>query len=82
MRHARDEALDRIEQLLRSIRLVSGLTERKRGVFYRRSQAYLHFHEDGDDIYGDLKEVRDWTRYRVTSPSEQRTFLNAVKRTS
>ncbi len=46
MKHAGAEALDQLEGLLEQVRLRTQLTERKRGVFYRKSRAFLHFHED------------------------------------
>src|SRR5438445_1628807 len=46
VKHATDHALDRLEPLLRRLRAVDGLRERKRGTFTHRSRAFLHFHED------------------------------------
>ena len=44
MRHARDLDLDRIDALMEQIRLRKGLNEKKRGIFYPASRAYLHYH--------------------------------------
>ena len=46
MRHATTPALDRLEPLLAGLRHIPGLREKSRGVFYRKSSAFLHFHED------------------------------------
>src|SRR6185369_5558259 len=47
MRHARPEDLDRVDPLIARVREAgSALTEKKRGVFYLKSRAFLHFHED------------------------------------
>ena len=81
MRHARDADLDRIEPLLAELRGVDGLTEKSRGVFYRRSRACLHFHADGDDTYADVRfDTDDFERTRATTKSEQRALVAAVKR--
>ena len=81
MRHARDTDLDRIEPLLAQLRAIDGLTEKSRGVFYRRSKAFLHFHADGDDTYADVRiDSDDFERTRATTKAEQRALLAAVKR--
>ena len=70
MRHARPEALDRLEAALASLRALPQLNERSRGVFYRKSKAFLHFHEDGDDLYADV---------RLTSANFQRLCVTSHK---
>lgn len=81
MRHARDDDLDRIEPLLAQMRALDGLTEKSRGVFYRRSRACLHFHADGDDAYADVRLHGDeFERRRVTTKAEQRALVAAVRR--
>jgi hypothetical protein len=81
MRHAREEDLDRIEPLLTQLRAIDGLTEKSRGVFYRRSKACLHFHADGTDTYADVRlDTDDFERTRATTRAEQRALVAAVKR--
>ena len=46
MKHAGPSALAEMDALLGELRKLEGLTERRPGVFYRRSRAFLHFHED------------------------------------
>ena len=55
MKHAGPVTLASLAPLLRQLRSVDGLTERKPGVFYLRSQAFLHFHEDPAGIFVDVK---------------------------
>lgn len=81
MRHATAEDLDRLEPLLIELRGIGGLTERKRGYFSRRSSAFVHFHEDGGDLYVDVKLGGDFERMPVTSAAEQRVFLRRVRQT-
>ena len=81
MRHARDEDLDRIEPLLEQLRTIDGLTEKNRGVFYRRSRACLHVHADGDDTYADLRLSGDeFERIRATTKAEQKSLVTEVRR--
>lgn len=41
MKHASDVALDTIEPMLSELRRVESIRERKRGLFYRRSSAFI-----------------------------------------
>lgn len=77
MRHARDHDLDRVETLLIQLRAVSGLVEKKRGVFYRRGRAFLHVHEDPTGMFADLSDPDE--RLDVTEPAGQAALLDAVR---
>ncbi len=80
MRHAGEATFERIGALLEQLRSVSGLVERRRGVFYVRSRAFLHFHEDGDDVYADVRlDGEQFGRVRVTTRAEQARLLRAVR---
>lgn len=80
MRHITDPMLDRIEPLLAELRTVPGLVERKRGVFYLRSRAFLHFHEDGDDVYADVRlDGQDFDRMRTMTARERTALLKGVR---
>lgn len=79
MKHAGPAALDQLEPLLESLRALGGLKEKARGVFYRRSRAFLHFHEDRSGLYADLRnDLGEFERYRVQEPTERDLFLNEV----
>jgi hypothetical protein len=54
MRHARDEDLDRLDDLLAELRTLPQLKEKKRGVFYLKSRSFLHFHEDPKGLFADI----------------------------
>jgi hypothetical protein len=76
MKHATPAALDRLEPLLTAIRALPSLTERSRGVFYRKSKAYLHFHEDPAGLFADVRNAADdFDRYRVETEAERAAFL-------
>jgi hypothetical protein len=76
MKHAGAAALDQLEPLLEQIRAISGLKERSRGVFYLRSKAFLHFHEDPAGLFADLRTAdgRDFERLKVDEPEGQRAL--------
>ena len=77
MRHARDSDLDRIEALLARIRILPGLVEKKRGVFYRRSRSFLHFHEDPEGLFADISDPDE--RIDVTEPQGQAALMAAAR---
>ena len=81
MRHARSEDLDRVDGLLATLRAIDGLVEKKRGTFYRRSKAFLHFHEHAGDIVCDVRlDGADFDRRVVTTKTAQRTLVRDVRR--
>ena len=77
MRHARDHDLDRVETLLVQLRELPGLVEKKRGVFYRKGHAFLHFHEDPMGMFADLSDPDE--RMNVTEPAGEAALLDAVR---
>lgn len=80
MRHATPVALDALHSLLEQIRAVDALTERKRGVFYKRSSAFLHFHEDPAGFFADLRAGPEWRRLSVNTLAERRVLLREIRR--
>jgi hypothetical protein len=79
VRHARSDALDRLEPLLVRLRQVEALRERSRGVFYRGSKAFLHFHEDGDALFADVRFGPDFERKDVTTAKAQDQLLRQIR---
>ena len=80
MRHATTAALDELEPLIVRLRHLDGLVERKRGVFYRKSKAFLHFHEDPAGLHADVRLAADFERFRVQTLEEQDALLDKVRR--
>lgn len=79
MRHATATALDRLEPLLEQLRALDGLTERSRGIFYRKSRAFLHFHEDSTGLYADIRLAgEDFERFKVDEARERDALLAAA----
>ena len=79
MKHAQSDALDRLEPLLCEIRVIPGLVEKSRGVFYRKSQAFLHFHEDPSGIHADVRFDVEFERYRAETEPEQQALLDLIR---
>jgi N-acetylglutamate synthase-like GNAT family acetyltransferase len=82
MRHARAEDLDRVDALLDELRLIDGLTEKTRGVFYVRSKAFLHFHEHEGEILCDVRldlSAADFDRRVLTTKATQRALVRDVR---
>ena len=80
VRHARADALDLLEPLLAQLRNLP-LNERSRGVFYRGSKAFLHFHDDPAGLFADVRlDGVDFVRMDVSSPAQQSGLLDVVAR--
>jgi len=79
MKHAGPTTLAALDSLLRHVREHPSLIERTPGSFYRKSNAYLHFHEDPSGIYADVKlNGTGFTRVRATTPQEQAHLLSLI----
>jgi hypothetical protein len=70
MKHAGPDALNRLEPILARLRKLDGIREKSRGIFYRGSSAFLHFHEDPAGMFADLKIGGEFVRLRVNSAAE------------
>jgi hypothetical protein len=79
MRHARSETLDGIEPLLEELRSIPALVEKSRGVFYRRSRAFLHFHEDPSGLHADVRLDQDFERLRVETGQERAELIRRIR---
>lgn len=81
MKHAGEAALDQLEPILAELRKLPGLTEKKRGTFYRRSSAFLHFHEDPAGFFADVKlDGQDFTRLPANTSKEIATLLSKASK--
>jgi hypothetical protein len=79
MKHASPAALDQLAQLLAGIRQFERVKEKSRGVFYCRSKAFLHFHEDPAGMFADLRTGSDWERFRINSKEQQAMLLRRIR---
>ncbi len=78
MKHAGDDALDTVEDLLAEVRRRTGLREVARGRFYRGRDAFLHFHEDPAGVFADVKVAGAWKRRAVGSKAGRAAVLRDV----
>jgi hypothetical protein len=79
MKHASPAALDQLTQLLARVRQFERVKEKSRGVFYCRSKAFLHFHEDPAGLFADLRTGSDWQLFRINSQEQQATLLLRIR---
>jgi hypothetical protein len=79
VRHATPTALDQLEDLLVRLRAFDDLKEKKRGAFYRKSSAFLHFHEDPAGLFADVKLDGDFRRFRVSTAKERAALVRLVR---
>jgi hypothetical protein len=81
MKHAGAIALNTISHLLAALRRYSCLKERRAGVFYLKSAAFVHFHEDAQGMFADVRLVAGWQRMPVTTKTQARYFLREIEKT-
>jgi len=81
MKHAGPASLIQLAPLLERIRALGHLTERKPGTFYLRSSAFLHFHEDPQGLFADVKlDGKTFARFAVDSAAQREELLSSVQR--
>jgi hypothetical protein len=80
MKHAGVAALHGLSELLEQIRIKEGIKEKSLGIFYRKSKAFLHFHEDPAGLFADLRVGADFDRYPVNTKKDWKALLRAVDR--
>jgi len=80
MKHAGAATLDHLEPLLERIRAVGALREKSRGIFYLKSRAFLHFHEDPAGLFADIRAAdgKDFDRLNVSEPAGAAEVLARV----
>ena len=80
MKHAGPQTLAALAPLLAQLRAaLPAAVERKAGTFYRKGQAFLHFHEDPAGLFADLKVAGQWQRSAVNTAAERAALVRAAK---
>ena len=79
MKHAGPDALDAAEPFLCQLRTIPRLVEKKQGLFYRNSKAFLHFHEDPSGLHADVRLGVDFERLRVETKAERAALLSLLR---
>lgn len=81
MKHAGPDTLQQLSALLAQLRQLPGLVERRPGIFYVKSAAYLHFHDDPAGVFADVKlGGKGFERFPVNTAEEQAAMLARVAR--
>lgn len=82
MKHASEATLKELTPLLERIRSMDGLVEKRPGVFYRKSKAFMHFHEDPEGLFVDVRLDFDepFTRLPVTTSRQRSALISSVRR--
>ncbi|PKL75435.1 MAG: hypothetical protein CVV27_15385 [Candidatus Melainabacteria bacterium HGW-Melainabacteria-1] len=60
MAHCPIAQLTDLSALLDALRALPGIREPKPGIFYRRSQGFLHFHLKQGRRWADVRDGKDW----------------------
>jgi hypothetical protein len=75
------DKLKHIEPALKEIRRLEKIKEPKPGIFYLKSQGFLHFHESEGKIWADVKEGDNWTSLDIPAKADLvflKKFVNEV----
>ena len=68
-----------MQPMLILLRQLESIRERKPGVFYQKSSAFIHFHEDPAGIFADVRKDGEWLRLPVNTSPERRRFVQLVR---
>jgi hypothetical protein len=80
VKHAGPATLARLKNFLDGLRKVPGLVERRPGTFYRKSKAFLHFHEDHAGFFADVRlDGNEFKRIAVNNSQEQMALLDRIR---
>ena len=69
------EQLKHIEIALNKVRIFKDLKEPKPGIFYLKSQGFLHFHEKNEKIWADARDGKNWGMPIDLPPKVTKSFL-------
>jgi len=81
VKHAGPEALTRLAPLLEQLRNRSALVERRPGVYYLKSRAFLHFHEDPSGDFADVRLADDFERLPVGTKAQRAQLMKRIDET-
>jgi hypothetical protein len=78
MKHAGPPTLARISALLDELRARPALREKRPGIFYLKSRAFLHFHDDPAGVFADVRLANEFVRLPVTTDSQRSDLLERI----
>lgn len=70
------DLIKNLEPAFFQIRKLEKVKETKPGIFYVKSQGFLHFHHKENRIWADIKEGSDWGIPYDIPDKVNKTFLN------
>ncbi|MBC7429824.1 MAG: hypothetical protein H7336_14515 [Bacteriovorax sp.] len=79
MGRCRYEKLEALEPALEEIRKLELLKETKPGIFYLKSQGFLHFHEKEEKIWADVKTEKCWLPVDIPKKITKKFLKDFVK---
>jgi hypothetical protein len=79
MKRAGTATLDRVAPLLAQLRANPALRERRPGHFHLSGREFLHFHDDPDGVFADVRLSEGFVRLRVSTGSEQADLLDRIE---
>lgn len=80
MGHTRYQDLKDLEKELSYIRKLDRIQEKKPGVFYLKSQAFLHFHDKDGIRWADVKENGKWKKLEINFKATQKQKKEFLKK--
>jgi hypothetical protein len=82
MKHASASALKDLTPLVERLRTYDTLKEKRPGVFYRSGKAFLHFHEDPEGYFADVRTnpTGEFVRLPVTTTAQQSSLIAMIER--
>ncbi|MBC7474564.1 MAG: hypothetical protein H7263_09760 [Candidatus Sericytochromatia bacterium] len=78
MKHAQENILDKFVIKINKIRDLTDLKEKKKGIFYKKSSAFLHFHQDNNLLFVDLKIEKKLVRFKTEENREWALLLKQI----
>lgn len=80
MKHASIQILQSNTELLDQLRSIDAIQEKKLGVFYLKSRAFLHFHEDRGTLFADVRlDGLDFRRVAANTPDDQKRLVRKIR---
>lgn len=70
------DLLSNIKSALEQIRKLPDLKETKPGIFYLKSQGFMHFHEKDGNIWADVRNGKDWGKLIDVPTKVTKKFLS------
>jgi hypothetical protein len=83
MAHTKSHDLKDIQEELNKIRELDALKEKSPGIFYYKSDGFLHFHDKDGKRWADIKVKGEWKELKINfhaSKATRESFLANVKK--